>query len=196
MNDKVKIGLLAFIALFTVANTYLLVSDSKPSYASYEDGEEDYTSNIVANATPAVNNNVKPQNNAAPSFTASDAKPAAPKAPPTSMKFANYKHSFGKIKQDTKNNHTFKFTNSGDKPLIIENAKGSCGCTVPEWPKEPIAPGATGEIKIVYSPGKQKGTQNKNVTITANTEPAQTILNISAEVQEVAGAVVTAPVAQ
>ncbi|MCB0401790.1 MAG: DUF1573 domain-containing protein [Flavobacteriales bacterium] len=92
-------------------------------------------------------------------------------------------HDFGTIDQDTKNTKVFKFTNTGKEPLIIEDAKGSCGCTVPTYPKEPIKPGETGEIEVAYSPGKQSGAQTKTVTITANTEPITTTLNISANVQ-------------
>ncbi|UTW68305.1 DUF1573 domain-containing protein [bacterium SCSIO 12643] len=95
-------------------------------------------------------------------------------------------HDFGTIDQNTENVHVFNFTNTGDKPLIIETATGSCGCTVPEFPKEPIAPGASSQIKVVYKPGQQKGLQNKTVTVVANTQPKDTRLNISANVVEVA----------
>jgi hypothetical protein len=61
----------------------------------------------------------------------------------------------------------FKFKNTGSEPLMITNAQGSCGCTVPEWPKEPIRPGATGEIKIKYDI-QRKGAINKTVTVTTN----------------------------
>lgn len=116
-------------------------------------------------------------------------QPTAPQAQPindpTVMTFAEMKHDFGTINQNTENEHVFKFTNEGDKPLIIETANGSCGCTVPEFPKEPIAPGASSEIRVMYKPGKQKGLQNKTVTVIANTNPRETRLNISANVQEV-----------
>lgn len=100
------------------------------------------------------------------------------------MAFANSTHDFGKIMQDSDNKYAFKFTNTGNEPLVITNAVGSCGCTVPDYPKHPIKPGETGEIKIEYKPGKQEGMQNKTVTITANTEPAQTVVNITANVQK------------
>ncbi|MDA0714873.1 MAG: DUF1573 domain-containing protein [Bacteroidetes bacterium] len=103
--------------------------------------------------------------------------------PKTKISFAGEEHDFGKIMQDSENTYIFKFTNSGTQPLIIYSAKGSCGCTVPEYPKEPIAPGEDGEIKVVYKPGKQKDMQTKFVTLTANTEPEQTKLKITAEVQ-------------
>lgn len=103
--------------------------------------------------------------------------------PKTIASFAAMEHDFGNIKQDTENEHIFKFTNTGTNPLIIYTAKGSCGCTVPEYPKEPIAPGEEGEIRVVYKPGKQKNKQTKYVTLTANTEPEQTKLKITAEVE-------------
>ena len=59
-------------------------------------------------------------------------------------------HDFGKLKQHGNASTEFTFTNTGNAPLIISNAKGSCGCTVPTWPREPIAPGATASIKVKY----------------------------------------------
>ena len=91
--------------------------------------------------------------------------------------------NYGQIEKNADGAREFTFTNTGSEPLIIEDAKGSCGCTVPKFPKEPIKPGATGEIEVVYSPGKQQGSQNKTVTITANTEPVSTTLNILADVE-------------
>ncbi len=104
--------------------------------------------------------------------------------PKTSINFKQKDHDFGKINQETENKKVFKFTNTGKEPLLISNAVGSCGCTVPEYPKEPIAPGKTGEIVVIYKPGQQKGSQSKTVTLTANTEPTTTVLNIKADVQE------------
>lgn len=103
---------------------------------------------------------------------------------PTTIDWISEKHDFGNIKQHTENNHTFKFTNTGTEPLIIENAQGSCGCTVPDYPKEPIMPGEEGEIKVKYSPGTQIGQQQKTVAITANTEPKVFNLLITANVEE------------
>lgn len=60
----------------------------------------------------------------------------------------------------------FEFTNTGDEPLLIKNAKSSCGCTVPEWPKEPIAPGAKGQIKVQYN--MNPGPISKTITIESN----------------------------
>lgn len=110
------------------------------------------------------------------------AAPTVPTGPLTSINFENPNFDWGKVNDGDKVTHIFKFTNTGKEPLIISDAKGSCGCTVPEWPKEPIAPGAKGEIKVVFD-SKGKGSKEgkmdtKKVTITANTDPAQTYLNI------------------
>ena len=91
-------------------------------------------------------------------------------------------HDFGNIEQDTKNEHTFYFTNTGTNPLIISSARGSCGCTVPKYPTEPVAPGAQAEINVVFSSGKKKGKQNKSITLTANTDPQQTKIYIKADI--------------
>jgi hypothetical protein len=107
---------------------------------------------------------------------------AAQEGPTTAVLFETYAHDFGQILQGSENPQVFTFKNSGDVPLIITNATGSCGCTVPFYAKDPIMPGEESEIHVVYKPGKQEGNQSKTVTITANTEPAQTMLRITAEV--------------
>ena len=75
----------------------------------------------------------------------------------------------------------FIFTNDGKEPLIISKAKGSCGCTVPEWPKEPILPGETGIIKVNYDE-KRVGQFNKSITITSNAENATKIIKIKGKI--------------
>jgi len=103
--------------------------------------------------------------------------------PPTTMVFAETEHDFGTITDGDKVKHTFSFTNTGENPLVISNAKGSCGCTVPKWPREPIAPGASADIEVEFNSSKKLGKQTKTVTINANTEPEQTFLKISAQVE-------------
>ena len=76
-------------------------------------------------------------------------------------------HDYGTIEKGGDPECTFVFTNTGNEPLIITKAKGSCGCTVPEWPKEPIAPGAKSAIKVKYDTNRV-GPINKTVTITSN----------------------------
>lgn len=85
-------------------------------------------------------------------------------------------HDFGTLKQGGDATTEFKFTNTGSEPLLITDSKGSCGCTVPEWSKEPIAPGKTGVIKVKYD-SKRVGPINKSVTVTSNAtnEPSKVI---------------------
>jgi hypothetical protein len=92
------------------------------------------------------------------------------------IEFSKETHDYGTVKYGADGTCTFDFTNTGSEPLIISNAKGSCGCTVPEWPKEPIAPGATGTIKVSYDT-KRPGAISKSVTITCNdaAEPTKVI---------------------
>jgi len=105
--------------------------------------------------------------------------------PVTTIEFNQEEHDFGEIYQGSKNDVVFKFMNTGDYPLIITSAKGSCGCTVPFYPKEPVMPGEQSEIHAVYKPGKQKGPQTKTITFVANTTPETSILKIKAIVLEV-----------
>ena len=98
------------------------------------------------------------------------------------MTFNESEFDFGNLTAGESVSHIFKFKNTGKEPLVIQNAKGSCGCTVPTWPKEPIAPGKSGEIEVKFDSKGKTGKQTKNVTITANTDPVNTILKISADV--------------
>lgn len=100
----------------------------------------------------------------------------------TTIAFEKTVHDFGNLKSGASVSYTFKFKNTGNKPLIISNAKGSCGCTVPKWPKDPIAPGKEGEIQVTFNSRGKKGQQHKSVTLTANTNPANTRLYIKADV--------------
>ncbi len=89
------------------------------------------------------------------------------------IEFEKEVHDYGTIKNGADGQCTFDFKNTGTAPLIISNAKGSCGCTVPSWPKEPIAPGATATITVKYDT-KRPGAINKSVTITSNATNAPT----------------------
>lgn len=113
---------------------------------------------------------------------------AAPTGPTTTMEFSEMVHDWGELKEGEHMKYAFKFKNTGSEPLIISDAKGSCGCTVPDWPREPIAPGASGEIKVEFD-SKGKGSddgqkQTKKVTVTANTNPPQTYLTITGVVRK------------
>ncbi|MEJ7693965.1 DUF1573 domain-containing protein [Daejeonella sp.] len=108
-------------------------------------------------------------------------------APPV-FKFVKESFDFGQITDGEKVSHDFKFTNTGNSPLIITSATATCGCTVPDYPKEPVAPGAEGVISVVFDSAGKVGMQNKVVTITANTVPELTQLNILGNVVNAATA--------
>ncbi|MBX7124904.1 MAG: DUF1573 domain-containing protein [Cyclobacteriaceae bacterium] len=90
---------------------------------------------------------------------------------------------FGKIKQGVPVTHEFKFKNTGKTPLIITNVQASCGCTTPDWTRQPVAPGATGFIKATFNAAAMGGF-NKTVTVTANSEPSVFYLTIKGEVAQ------------
>lgn len=110
----------------------------------------------------------------------SDTGKASQERPKTTMTFDKTIHDFGTIKQGDQVECVFKVSNTGNEPLVIENAKGSCGCTVPDYPKDPIAPGQTRDIKVKFNSAGKANNQQKTVTLTANTEPLQTVLTIKA----------------
>jgi len=114
--------------------------------------------------------------------TISVAQNEPPKGPTTTIEFEEAVFDFGTIESGEKVSHLFTFTNTGDTPLVLINAKGSCGCTVPQWPKEPIAPGEKGQILVEFNSKGKSGAQNKRVTLTCNTDPAMTFVNIKGEV--------------
>lgn len=98
--------------------------------------------------------------------------------------FENDVHDYGTIKQNADGSCEFKFKNTGKEPLIISNAKGSCGCTVPTYPKEPIMKGQTAVIKVHYDT-KRVGAFTKTVTITSNAKTDTKVLTIKGVVEAV-----------
>lgn len=100
------------------------------------------------------------------------------------MTFEKEAHDFGTIIQGEKVSYKFKFTNTGASDLLITDAKGSCGCTVPEYPRTPVKPGQSGEIDVIFDSTGKIGQQNKKVTITANTIPNMLTLAINGVIEE------------
>ena len=98
------------------------------------------------------------------------------------LSFDKLRHNFGKINQGESVSHQFVFTNTGQAELIINNAKGSCGCTVPKWPRKPIAPGESEEIKVTFNSAGKSGNQSKTITLVTNAIPNTTVLTISANI--------------
>lgn len=99
------------------------------------------------------------------------------------MSFEKKTWDFGSIIDGEVVEHTFRFTNTGNKNLVISSASASCGCTIPNWPKEPIAPGDKGEIKVKFNSSGKKDMVTKDITILANTNPVKTILQIKVYVE-------------
>lgn len=87
--------------------------------------------------------------------------------------FQTSEYDFGDIIQGAKAEHVFAFENSGTEPLILSNVLTTCGCTATEWPREPIAPGKTGEIKVVFNSAGKMGRQTKIVTVVSNAVNSQ-----------------------
>ena len=109
------------------------------------------------------------------------------------MSFEKSEHDFGTIEQGTPQETIFKFTNTGDAPLIITDAKSSCGCTVPNPPKDPIAPGDSGEMLVKFN-GSGQNQVTKTITVTANTAKGSELLRIKAFVNPKGTAAVAGPV--
>jgi hypothetical protein len=96
--------------------------------------------------------------------------------------FEENSYDFGTIQEGEEVEHTFKFTNTGEAPLVIQKATATCGCTVPSYPRQPVAPGESGEILVKFNSTNKPGIQNKTVSITANTRPTVTRLTIKSNV--------------
>jgi len=101
------------------------------------------------------------------------------------IKFDTLTHNFGTIEKDAVVTCTFTFTNTGDAPLVINQAMATCGCTVPEYTKDPIKPGESGSIKVTYnSKGKMPGHFRKSITVRTNAAVEMTRLYIEGEMSE------------
>ncbi len=98
------------------------------------------------------------------------------------IKFEEEVYDFGKMTQGERVSHDFIFKNIGSKNLVISGANGSCGCTIPQWPKEPIKSGVESKINVVFNSEGKSGYQEKTITLVTNCEPATRILKIKAEV--------------
>lgn len=98
------------------------------------------------------------------------------------IKFDKEEHDFGTLLQGEVVSYSFHFTNVGNMPLIVSEVGSSCGCTVGDYPREPIAPGKTGSIKVTYNSAGHHGFQSRYLTVMTNTNPAKTTLRIKGKV--------------
>ncbi|MEI7499448.1 MAG: DUF1573 domain-containing protein [Bacteroidota bacterium] len=98
------------------------------------------------------------------------------------VQFAETEHDFGRIIEGETVSYSFSFKNTGKSDLIIAEVTTSCGCTVPSYPKTPIRPGESGNIKIAFNSNGRRGFQNKNIVVVSNTQPNSTVIRIKAQV--------------
>ena len=175
IKNKIKMmkNLKLFVLFFMTAGLFVACGNSEATTEeSTEDTATETTTELAGDADPI----------------AAAKKDDVPTGPTTTIEFPESTFDFGEIKEGEKVRHGYAFTNTGSEPLVISNAKGSCGCTVPDWPRDPIAPGASSVIKVQFdSRGKGKvggNPQSKRVTITANTDPANSYLTIKGTVDK------------
>lgn len=170
MKNFSFLSLMAFVTLFSLASCGGDTSTAK----------DDARASLTADAAAPTAAN--------PAAAAAAAAPAVPVGPLTSIEFTEDTYDFGEVMEGDKVVYEYAFKNTGNEPLIISNAKGSCGCTVPDWPREPIPVGGSSVIKVQFdSKGKGKvggQPQSKRVTLTANTDPAQSFLTIKGKVNK------------
>jgi hypothetical protein len=168
-SKQLQFGLMGLLAVLLIAN--LFGGGFKNWFGNAENGKiRESASMVSANQSgniPGTNVNAT----------------QAPTGPSTTIQYEEEKFNFGTCDEGEIVKHMFKFKNTGNEPLIISNAKGSCGCTVPTWPKEPVPPGGSAEIKVEFNSKGKPGPQSKRVTVTANTVPTETFLEISGEVK-------------
>ena len=164
------------ILMFVIAS-FVLVTACKKETAS---------SKIDANATeiaPADPNAANPEANInGPEMPAEKVTPPVDGKYPE-MTFDTNEHDFGLIKQGDKVVYSFKFKNTGEADLKITSARGTCGCTVPDYPKEPVKPGESGKIKVSFNSAGKHGQTSKSVIITCNTKDGKEELKIKANIE-------------
>ena len=96
------------------------------------------------------------------------------------LTFAEKSHDFGDIQQGDRISHTFKFTNTGSQPLLISEVKTTCGCTATNWTREPVAPGATGEVSATFDSAGKRNIQRKVIAIHSNAiNPQEIVILVS-----------------
>jgi hypothetical protein len=189
-KENLILGGMAVMALWLSVLTYSVYFSSSASASTLA-----ATRALSSSAAPAATPNVAAINptTGQPALKPTDTatQPQQPEVDPATaanVVFAENEFDFGTLEEGEKVEHVFKFENTSANPLTISNARGSCGCTVPEWPREPIAPGESGEIKVKFDSKGKKGKQSKTVTISANTIPGNTILTITSDVIKLEGA--------
>ncbi len=181
MKKIIYLGIILFAAALTSC------SDGKNEKRIAELEEK-----LAAMETTSVTPTINPVTTSAANATVE----TKPEGPLPKFEFAEESYDFGTINEGEVVEHVFNFKNTGEAPLIILNATASCGCTVPSWPKEPIAVGESANITVKFNSKGKPGPTNKPVTITANTFPKITKVTIKGNVKKKALALPDGPVKQ
>ncbi len=172
--------MLAFLSINACQQKAEKTETEKSEVAANTNEEKPKTTETAANATPQDTTTKNPN---------ASKVPKAKKGEEPIIQFVSTSHNFGEIKEGDVVKHAFKFKNIGKTPLVIEEAKPGCGCTVPKWPKEPIPPGGESEIVAEFkTQGQGGGEKTKNITIKSNTTPAETVLTFKAMINSVSNA--------
>lgn len=161
-----KAILTTILALFI--GVQFIVAQDKAS----QPAKESKTTTTTQQATPSTQPAQTP---------ATPAQPAAP-ATPKSIAWNETVHDFGKVKQNDPAEVTFTFKNTGQAPVVVTAARSSCGCTVAEYTKEPVKPGASGTVKATYNSARV-GVFTKTVTVTFEGYDTPDVLTIKGEVE-------------
>ncbi|MEY4876141.1 MAG: hypothetical protein RI955_1566 [Bacteroidota bacterium] len=136
----------------------------------------------AATSAPATVN-IPAQQIATPAGAPTTPQPAAnPNA--AELKFKIEKHDFGTVPEGPQAKFDFEFTNDGKEPLILSNVQASCGCTTPEWPKEPILPGKSAKVTAIYNTQGRPGQFTKSITVSSNAKTPSVVLMISGTVEK------------
>ncbi|MBK6621428.1 MAG: DUF1573 domain-containing protein [Saprospirales bacterium] len=183
MMNRIKLGLFAL----AIAGTFVSCKNDSAV-------RDEAAQSVTGTETPATGLSTTADGMATDATGApQDAAATVPTGPTTNIQFTETEFDFGTVDQGEAVNHVYKFKNTGTEPLIINSAKGSCGCTVPSWPQEPIAPGKEGAITVQFDSKGKSGVQNKKVTITANTNPQQSFIYLKGTVNAPQGAATGTP---
>lgn len=177
-SKQVQIGLLSLLALLLLANLFF-----EGGLKSWFKSENSQIRESAAASSLAPGTDNLSAASGAGNIPGMNVNNPVSNQPATTIEYDNAKFNFGVVDEGEVVKHVYKFKNTGKEPLVISNAKGSCGCTVPTWPKEPVPPGGTGEINVEFNSKGKPGPQSKRVTVTANTTPTETYLEITGEVR-------------
>jgi len=150
------------------------IAELESRLAQMESGKASPNAGVMT--TPITNN--------AQSTPAPEQKPEGPLPV---IEFEKMEHDFGNVSEGRKVTYTYKFKNTGQAPLIIQGAQPSCGCTAPDWSRNPIPVGGTGFVTAEFDTKGKPGANNKTITVTANTWPKTTTLRFKANVTALAG---------